>query len=223
MLILRYRDDSKVEHIYKPCDDSKRGTQSYQYLPSSDEPANIVWDIHDIEEHYERRLMKTPSSVRGPLLDYTSVTMCHDDNIQDISACLEGYERGMNGLEGISEDGWTPLAAMNHVTASDEDSVFVLKKDDQGGGRRCIISFKEADSLFGDLSDYLFYSPSAYCGKDSVHNGACVDYLILSRARDSRVIMPRGHGQVCEMSSRRSPTPHSIRTSSNLHSRHARR
>lgn len=188
-LVLRYRDDSKVEHIYKPCDDSKRGTQNYQYWPSSDQPADMMWpwNIHEIEAHYERRLMKTPSSVRGPLLDYTSVTVCHDDKIRDISRCLNRYDGGMNGLEGVSGDNWKPLATMSHVTNWDEDTVYVLKNDQDKSRRRCIISFKGSDSLFGDLSNFFFDSPSAYCGKDLVQNGACFDSSRLSRKRLTKV------------------------------------
>ena len=131
--------------------------------------------IHDTEEHYERRIIETPSSLREPLLQW-----CHDDNIEDVSTCLEGYSGGMNGLGGVSARGWTPLAAMAHTTNWDEDSVTVLKNDQGQGGRRCIISFEGADVLFGDLSNFLFASSSSYCGKKKVQEGACVVLLILS-------------------------------------------
>ena len=61
----------------------------------------------------------------------------------------------MNGLDGVSANGWTPLAAMAHQTNWDEDLVTVLKNDQGQGGRSCIISFEGADVLFGDLSNFF--------------------------------------------------------------------
>jgi len=64
--------------------------------------------VHDLEGHYERRLAVVPSSIRGPLLEYVTVSKCGSKTSMDaLVDCL--YRHG-------SADEWIPLAHMRHVT-----------------------------------------------------------------------------------------------------------
>lgn len=117
-LVLRYRDNAIVEYFFMECNDSDNvGQYNFQSWPGSNQPAGVFLDnIHNLEEHYERRIREVPLSLRGPLLEYTSVAQCaKNQDLGSINACLDNYDQGMNGIEGVGPD-WQTLAFMDHET-----------------------------------------------------------------------------------------------------------
>ena len=110
-LVLRYRDDAVVEYVYEECDDYENVAKyDFQSWPGKDQPAGILpgYNIHDLDEHYERRIMEVPSYIRGPLLDYIAVSMCGSKT--SYRALVHCFDR-----HGLSPE-WTPLAYMKHLT-----------------------------------------------------------------------------------------------------------
>ena len=61
-LVLRYRDNAIVEYYYMECNDSDNvGQYNFQSWPGSNQPAGVLLDnIHNLEEHYERRIREVP-------------------------------------------------------------------------------------------------------------------------------------------------------------------
>jgi hypothetical protein len=122
-LVLRYRDDAVVEHIYEECDDSENvGRYDYQYWPGTDQPAGMMpgLSVHDLGVHYKSRLVEVPPSTRGPLLEYIPVSMCGSKtSYSELDACFSRH--------GLAPE-WKPLAYMTHSTdfgwvGDDEDVV----------------------------------------------------------------------------------------------------
>lgn len=99
------------------CNDSDNVEQyNFQSWPGSNQPAGVVDNIHNLDEHYARRIMEVPSSLRGPLLEYTSVAQCaYNQDLDSINACLDNYNQGVNGIAGVGPD-WQTLAFMVHET-----------------------------------------------------------------------------------------------------------
>ena len=67
-----------------------------------------------------------PLSLRGPLLDYTSVAQCaYNQDLGSVNACLDNYDQGMNGIEGVGPD-WQTLAFIDHET---DNGIFGVDHD----------------------------------------------------------------------------------------------
>lgn len=81
-----------------------------------------------------------------------------------------------HGITGVAGLGYSLLVHMNHesrfVTATDNDSVIVLKNDNNPTFRKCIISFKNSDTL-SDLIGFVGRNNDAtsFCGRSGVHSG----------------------------------------------------
>jgi hypothetical protein len=126
VLVLRRRvddDGGGIEYAYEGCvDDDDIARYDHQYWPRADQPARILpgYNVHDLVDHYERRLAMVPSNIRGPLLEYVAISKCGwKTSTDDLVDCL--YRHG-------SAEEWIPLAHMGHVTdygafGDDEDVV----------------------------------------------------------------------------------------------------
>lgn len=178
-LVLRWRDNRRVEYIWKECKDSdKIGQYNFQSWPGEDNAYSILNDIHSLDEHYERRLVDVPIAIRGPTLEYASVSMCgYGTSLEEISDCLGNYSGGIDmGLPGVGPE-WEAFAFMNHQTdfllGTDQDVVYVLKNDEDTSNRRCIISFAGSESLEGDVARLVAGNEGStgYCGRQGVHIG----------------------------------------------------
>ncbi|KAL7531030.1 hypothetical protein ACHAXR_003807, partial [Thalassiosira sp. AJA248-18] len=179
-LALRWRDKALVEYIESKCDDAEDVEQYEQQWWPGSQPAQIQegQNIHHLAKHYERRLVEVPEDIRGPLLEYASVSACHRNSATEVQDCLDAYSgEGNMDLPGVGPLGWEVLAFMNHqaqlMEGIDNDTVFVLKNDEDENHRKCIISFKGSETLGGDLSNFLFEKAGAgdYCGRSGVHMG----------------------------------------------------
>ena len=172
-LILRYVDGTNVEYVYKECnDDDYIKKYNFQSWPTFDQPSEILpgLNIHELDTHYEPRLLDVPSSIRSQLLDYLYVAMCGKKSESTIANCLSDY--------GVTPKEWTMLAYMNHITdygvvGTDEDVVFVLKNDNRYNYRKCIISFAGSGRITGDLTDFILSNSEStrYCGRQGIHAG----------------------------------------------------
>lgn len=174
-LVLRWRDESQVEYIFMPCDDDFVNTAEHQWWPRTNQPADVLDNIHNINLHYERRICEVPEHVRGPLLEYASVPQClyGSTKLGDVQTCLDNYSGGIDmEFPGVGES-WEVIAFLDHITGSDHDRVAVVANDDQANHRKCIISFQGSDDMFGDLSNFLLGNadPTKYCGRNGVHTG----------------------------------------------------
>lgn len=176
MDILILRDvDGVVEYEYRRCKDSSY-RQTFQWWPGSDAPSDMLpgSSIHNLDLHYEKRLMIIKSSVAGPMLDYASAARCSYDSFS-VEYCLNTYkESNINNIPGVASLGYEVLAQMSHQSSSmtaDVDGVVVLKNDKQSY-RRCIIAFRGSDSL-SDLLEFVGRnnSPTSYCGRSGIHSG----------------------------------------------------
>ena len=77
-LVLRHRDDFVIEYVYEGCDDANEvGRYDYQSWPGTNVPSGTMpgLNVHDLGDHYKRRLAEVPPRTRGPLLEYIPVSM----------------------------------------------------------------------------------------------------------------------------------------------------
>ncbi|KAL7541016.1 hypothetical protein ACHAXR_010565 [Thalassiosira sp. AJA248-18] len=180
-LVLRWRDNTNVEYYWMECKDGDNEDQySYQSWPGTNQYAGVLpgYNIHSLEEHYERRIMAVPDYIRGPLLEYASVSKCgYGTSMNEIMNCLNSYSGGMNGLPGVGSN-WAPIAYMNHETdlglfGIDKDVVYVLKNDEDANHHKCIISFMGSETLGGDQYNFVLGNSGStgYCGRTGVHIG----------------------------------------------------
>ncbi|KAL7534297.1 hypothetical protein ACHAXR_010452 [Thalassiosira sp. AJA248-18] len=183
-LVIRSVDDSsKVEYTYRPCRDYENVKQyNHQWWPNANEESNMLWDRnHDLDEHYERRLLNVPNYIRGPSLEYVSVARCSNkQSYNAIRTCLNQYDQETSSkIGGVSVLGWQPFAYMVHETErsigflSDTDTLYVLRNDQQNSNhRKCIIAFQGSDGTT-DLANFAMGSndDTGYCGRYGVHTG----------------------------------------------------
>ncbi|KAL7550419.1 hypothetical protein ACHAWF_017960 [Thalassiosira exigua] len=179
-LILRVRDSDAFEYEWRECKDSDDASQdAYLWWPTTDQPAGMLPGssgyIHDIESHYERRLMEVPPSIGGPLLAYSSVAKCgYETSRSKLEDCLKNYSSRMHRLSGIGPQ-WQVAAFMNHKTYSgddvtDQDVVYVIKNDEDPSRRKCIINFMGSNGI-GDVLRFVGVESTSYCGRHGVHTG----------------------------------------------------
>ena len=116
-LALRRRDGARVEYAWHECRDAEGvGQYEHQWWPGSRQPAAALGprDIHRLDRHYEHRLTGVPAEVRGPLLEYVSVSACHRHGADEVQDCLDTYSGGRGlDLPGVASLGWRVLGFMN--------------------------------------------------------------------------------------------------------------
>mmetsp|Transcript_15049 Transcript_15049/g.28604 ORF Transcript_15049/g.28604 Transcript_15049/m.28604 type:complete len:466 (+) Transcript_15049:544-1941(+) len=203
-LVLRSRDDGRAEeYTYRACrnyDDVD--TYSHQWWPAANLDSDVMpgWNIHDLDEHYERRLKHVPYTIRGPSLEYVSVAKCaYETTFSKLRSCLNNYEQKTSSrIGGVSVYGWKTFAFMVRETdssmpfADDTDTVYVLKKDQSANYRKCIIGFQGSDGA-SDLANFIFRSkdPTDYCGRSGVHTGVKNElWRITHDSQYANVIVP---------------------------------
>jgi len=100
------------------CNDSDSDVITYNFQWWPEQSGSFMDNIHLLDQHYERRIMEVPLSIRGQeLLEYTSAAACvYNYSKRDVAKCLRTYSDGMNGLPGIGAYGWSVLAFMDHIT-----------------------------------------------------------------------------------------------------------
>lgn len=179
-LVIRLVDGSNVEYTHKPCANYVNSVEPYQWWPEADLKSSIIQNNHLVADYYQPRLMKVPYSVRGPSLEYISVSVCFTySSFDEIKSCLNNYHQETDlGLEGVTQMGWEAFAYMNHKTdgmlSSDSDQVYILKNDRGNSNRRkCIISFAGSNTFNGDFTNFLMggKDETSYCGRGGVHSG----------------------------------------------------
>eukprot|EP00584_Thalassiosira_punctigera_P006901 CAMPEP_0172527490 /NCGR_PEP_ID=MMETSP1067-20121228/2164_1 /TAXON_ID=265564 ORGANISM="Thalassiosira punctigera, Strain Tpunct2005C2" /NCGR_SAMPLE_ID=MMETSP1067 /ASSEMBLY_ACC=CAM_ASM_000444 /LENGTH=86 /DNA_ID=CAMNT_0013311235 /DNA_START=25 /DNA_END=281 /DNA_ORIENTATION=+ len=82
-LVLRLRDGTAVEYIWKECKDSDGVAQyDFQSWPAARQDALSLFGVSagDVLLHwpgtYVERLLEVPRSIRGPMVEYASVLAC---------------------------------------------------------------------------------------------------------------------------------------------------
>lgn len=203
-LVLRWDEGRRrTEYAYRACrDDEDVGTYAHQWWPPAHLDSDMLpgYNVHNLDEHYERRLLQVPVGVRGPSLEYVSVARCaYEPSYGALRTCLNDYEReSSSGLGGVADGGWQPVAYMQHRTEhnlgflADTDTVYVLKKDVEYGRRKCLIGFQGSDGV-SDLSNFVMENadPTSYCGRRGVHRGVKEElWKITHDARYAREIVP---------------------------------
>lgn len=175
-LILR-SIDGVYEYEFQRCRENTY-QHNFQWWPGSNVPSDMMpwYNIHNLDDHYEARLMTVEESVAGPMLNYASAARCTyaDDSV---SQCLRSYRsENVNKVAGVSSLGYDLLAQMEHessfMTSTDHDGVIVLKHDVNDNYRQCIISFEGSDGL-SDLTGFVGRNkdPTSYCGRNGIHSG----------------------------------------------------
>ena len=161
----------------------------YQWWPNANLATSIISHNHYIGKHYEPRIQHIPYSIRGPALEYTSITYCFTkSNFDDIRRCIGRYSQENDlGLNGVRQMGYFPAAYMKQesstVGLTDVDQVYILKNDNDGiENRKCIIAFQGSSSIF-DLSNFISSGKdeTLYCGLLGVHSGVAKELSKLTR------------------------------------------
>ena len=175
-LILR-TVDGITEYDYRRCNDGKY-QHDFQWWPGADVPSDMLpeFNIHNLDNHYEARLMNVKSSVVGPMLSFASAARC--TYADSVSQCLQNYRKeNVNRIPGVVALGYELLAQMKHesnnfMTSTDLDGVIVLKSDQNPNYRKCIISFEGSDDI-SDLTNFVGRNnnPTSYCGRKGIHSG----------------------------------------------------
>ena len=194
-LILR-KVDGITEYEYRQCDDREFEDQ-VQWWPGEDVPSSLLpgSNIHELDKHYEARLMSVQPSVEGPMLSFASAAKCAcADNV---SQCLQTYEEdNVNGLPGVTALGYELLAQMKHKDEdsfmTDHDGVAVLKSDNDPSYRKCIITFEGSDNnddrfnFVGSNND-----PTSYCGRNGIQSGVKDELVgIVNDSQYASIIKP---------------------------------
>lgn len=174
-LILRSVDGA-YEYNYQRCSDGT-SQHNFQWWPDSNVPSQMMpgYNIHNLDDHYEARLMSVKQSIGGFMTSLVSAARCtYADSVWQ---CLRNYKNdSINRIPGVSALGYQLLAEMHHassfLSSTDYDGVVILKNDVSDSYRKCIISFEGSDGI-ADLTEFVGLNtmPTSYCGRSGIHSG----------------------------------------------------
>ena len=190
-LVVRLVDGARVEYTISFCHRTSYTStiEPYQWMPQSNLESNMIENTnHGVAQHYEPRLKHVPYSIRGPSLEYASVSVClRHSSSNDIRNCINNYnQETQSQLSGVSSTGWDLFAYMKLESSgiiNDIDQVYVLKNDRNGiDSRKCIIAFQGSDNV----KDFMNFINSGndettYCGIERVHSGVSNELSKITR------------------------------------------